>query len=860
MAARKSFTGRVRKHKTPWHVRFGEYASRIIITVGGIGTIIAVVMVCVFLVWIVVPLFKPAMVRETEQFTPEWKQTQPLVFQADEYRLMGWALFADSTLHTFRLDSGAPLEKRVLFADRKLSAVSSLGRSGEIAFGFDDGSVQLGRISFSTKYLTDPETPSELRDLPANQISPFQGGIIRRAQDGQLRLQKINVELIEPAKPKEPASPIVALDIATGTDGPAVFALTAEGKLQSVNKRENMLTGEMTSEFTEVAFAIPRAAKEPPKYLVVSGVGDNVFVVWADGQMIRVDTRDPDVPAVAEIVDLLGDPKLEVTAFEGLLGKTSLVVGDSSGRVRVWFRVARPGSNRDGAAMAAAHEFPATGQAVTSLATSDRSRLFVAGYADGQVRAFYVTSEKLLAVISTKDNSPIQTIAIAPNENGIIALSPNGVWEWDFNPGYPETTLRSVFLPVWYEGYPKPEFVWQSSSGSDEFEPKFGLWPLIFGTLKATFYCLLMGVPIALLAAIYTSEFLQPRAKAIVKPTIELMASLPSVVLGFLAAIVFAQFVERWLPVVLTGFITVPGSFILCAYLWQFLPDHVGLRLTRYRFAFMVVALGFGVAGAIFIGPVVEQLFFAGDLKGWLAGQHGSGRVGWLFILFPLAAIAISFLSGQFVSPWLRRVTAGQNRYATAAIDVVKFAIGVLLSAGVAWLIGAGLTAVGFDPRGTMVGTYVQRNALIVGIVMGFAVIPIVYTLAEDALSAVPEHLRAASLGCGATPWQTARRIIIPTAMSGIFSAVMIGLGRAVGETMIVLMAAGNTPVLEMNIFNGFRTLSANIAVELPEAVRNSTHYRTLYLAALLLFGMTFVLNTVAEVVRQRFRKRAYQL
>ena len=77
---------------------------------------------------------------------------------------------------------------------------------------------------------------------------------------------------------------------------------------------------------------------------------------------------------------------------------------------------------------------------------------------------------------------------------------------------------------------------------------------------------------------------------------------------------------------------------------------------------------------------------------------------------------------------------------------------------------------------------------------------------------------------------------------------------------MIVLMAAGNTPILEINIFNGFRTLSANIAVELPEAVRDSTHYRTLFLAALILFAMTFVINTIAEIVRLRFRKRAYQL
>jgi len=145
-------------------------------------------------------------------------------------------------------------------------------------------------------------------------------------------------------------------------------------------------------------------------------------------------------------------------------------------------------------------------------------------------------------------------------------------------------------------------------------------------------------------------------------------------------------------------------------------------------------------------------------------------------------------------------------------------------------------------------------------VVMGFAIIPIIYTISEDALSAVPDHLRAASLGAGATPWQTATRVIIPPAISGLFSAMMIGLGRAVGETMIVLMAAGNTPVMEWNIFNGFRTLSANIAVELPEAVQNSTHYRTLFLAALTLFIMTFILNTAAEAVRLRFRKKSLEL
>jgi phosphate transport system permease protein len=152
--------------------------------------------------------------------------------------------------------------------------------------------------------------------------------------------------------------------------------------------------------------------------------------------------------------------------------------------------------------------------------------------------------------------------------------------------------------------------------------------------------------------------------------------------------------------------------------------------------------------------------------------------------------------------------------------------------------------------------TYDQRNCLVVGLAMGFAVIPIIFTIAEDAFTSVPSSLTAASLALGASRWQTAVRVVLPTASPGVFSAVMIGFGRAVGETMIVLMATGNTPVMDWSIFNGIRTLSANIAVEIPEAPHGGTLYRTLFLAAALLFVITFIINTIAEVIRQRLRER----
>ena len=149
-----------------------------------------------------------------------------------------------------------------------------------------------------------------------------------------------------------------------------------------------------------------------------------------------------------------------------------------------------------------------------------------------------------------------------------------------------------------------------------------------------------------------------------------------------------------------------------------------------------------------------------------------------------------------------------------------------------------------------------QRNALVVGLAMGFAVIPNIYSIAEDAVFSVPKSLTFGSLALGATPWQTLTRVVILTASPGIFSALMIGMGRAVGETMIVLMATGNTPIMEMNIFEGLRTLAANVAVEMPESEVGSTHYRVLFLAALVLLSFTFVMNTLAELIRTRLRKK----
>ena len=149
---------------------------------------------------------------------------------------------------------------------------------------------------------------------------------------------------------------------------------------------------------------------------------------------------------------------------------------------------------------------------------------------------------------------------------------------------------------------------------------------------------------------------------------------------------------------------------------------------------------------------------------------------------------------------------------------------------------------------------YDQRNALLVGLAMGLAITPVMFSIIEDAINAVPRSLSDGSLALGATRWQSLARVVLPAASPAILSAILIGFARGLGETMIVLLATGNAPIMTADPFSGLRTLAASIAAELPEADAGGEHFRLLFLAALVLFALTFLLNTVAELFRQRLR------
>ena len=869
----QGFGGRPRRRRvTRRSVHVAEVLSRVFITLGGLGTIIAVTMIFLFLLYVVGPLFQRPDVASPSPLALPVEVDVATTVQAgvDEYGQIGWIVRRDGELITTRLATGELLDRRPLFEGRVPTVAKVDSFSGEAAFGFEDGTVVLGSVGFRTDFLPPDTLTPEQRALEVGEQATHERGVLTHIAGDQWRHLRIVVELEEPFSVGS-GDPIRLIDFVDNSSDTSrhefVAALVGESELRvyDIRRRKNLMTGKVQAKVHEyeVPFDLPTGRTEP-LHLFLLGNGGSLLVIWEDGYLQRFDLRDLDAPVLAQDVDLVREPGERMTAASMLLGRTTLLAGDSLGRLRAWFEVTE---DRGDAAplvrLVEAHGTTPNGSDVTWITSSQRMRLAATSHADGAIRLFHVTTDQVLVDIAATGNDAAP-IALLPRDNGLLAFGSSPARRVDFDLKYPESTVASMFLPVWYEGANKPEHVWQSSSGTDSFEPKLGLYPLVFGTLKATFYSLLFGAPIALMAAVFASEFLNSRLRGTLKSLIEMMAGLPSVVLGFLAALVIAPLVQGVIPGILSTFFMIPYCLLLSAYGFQLLPKNVVLRLSGWpRFFLILLALVPGVWAGSLLGPVFERLLFGGDLRSWLSGQQGSGIGGWVLLFVPICAIATAWGIGRWVNPRLRDLSKQWSRSRCAMADLAKFVLGTGVAVLLAVIVGNLLDSSGFDPRGeplAVVGTYVQRNALIVGFVMGFAIIPIIYTLAEDALTSVPAHLREASLGAGATHWQTAVRIVIPTAMSGLFSALMIGLGRAVGETMIVLMATGNTPVMEWNIFNGFRTLSANIAVELPEAVKGSAHYRTLFLAALVLFAMTFVVNTMAEVVRQRFRKRAYQL
>ena len=717
--------------------------ATVVITLGGIFIVVGVSFIFLFIFGQTLPLFRSAGGRAAGVLTlaapPAGAAAAaagaPLALGIDEYQMYLYELLPDGRLAFFKAADGSFAREFPLPALSGVTVTAGARSLGGdyVAAGTADGRVALQQVHSVPRYeeqrLVDLEV--EVRDRGLLEIDPSKRAV--RAVSYQER-----------------------------ESWQAVAAQVADDEIAVYRKNQDDATEERYTVRTPSGEKITALALGRTDTLAAGTESGRVFL-WELGGEPR-------------LVSLVAASDRPVTALLYSLGSNSVIVGDAAGAVSGWFRVRLKDEDTD-LSLVKAHEYAGQGQAIAAIAQSGRDRTFVTAGADGALVVRHFTSERSVFSFPATGVTPVEAL-MTPRADGIVVRRGDGTLaRYQIHNPHPEVSWRALFGKVWYEGYAHPEYVWQSTGATDDFESKFSLVPLVFGTIKGTLYAMLFAVPIAIMAALYTSQFAHPSIRQRIKPVVEIMAALPSVVVGFIAGLWLASRVETHIVPVLLMVALLPAFGTAGVLLWDRLPHGLRRRLKPgMELAVIVPLAAVGAYVALKLGPGVEGSFFAGDFKHWLS------------------------------------------------------------------------TALGL--------VYDQRNSLVVGLAMGFAVIPIIFTISEDSFSSVPSHLTAASLALGASRWQTALRVVLPTASPGIFSAVMVGFGRAVGETMIVLMATGNTPVLDWSIFNGMRTLSANIAVEIPEAPHGGTLYRVLFLAAGVLFLMTFFVNTIAEVIRQRLRER----
>ncbi len=727
---------------------FFDKIAKGIINLGGLGIIVAVLGILVFIVLEVLPLFYSPDVEETSELNKilKDKTRSVLLSGVDEYQEIAYVVTDSATVEFIDLKSNLlySIHKFDELKNRQVFSASGDLSGKNFAIGLDSGFVATFTIEFRISF-----DEHEKRSIhPAVHFSNLIK--IDSTCNNVLRIKYVVDE----------------------DDQPTIVVLAGEELVYYSVEKETSLFGD--GESTEYYSYLSDKFNDTPAVFSIDSEGKQLIVSTTKGYTYYLDISVKDYPELVQEF-VATHEKNNVTALNFLIGNQTVIIGDEKGNVTSWMRTTDKESN-GGWKYMHSHQFSPHNSAITDISASSRNKTFITADDKGFVHIYYLTNENLLLELEG-NNIPVKSISYAPKSNGAVVLLQNGVIKhFKIDNPHPETSLRTFFGELLYEGYKQPEYVWQSTGGTDSFEPKLSLIPLIFGTVKGTLYAMLFAVPLALLGALYTSTFSHPWLKNKIKPVVELMAALPSVVIGFLAGLWLAPVLEEILPGVFMMLFIMPAMVVLGVIMWKRIPAVYNKFGGGYEVILLIPFITLGVILSVQLGPWFETIFLGGDYRIWLSE------------------------------------VLNQN--------------------------------------------YDQRNSIVVGFAMGFAVIPLIFTICEDSLSNVPGHLTSASLALGASKWQTAVRVILPTASPGIFSAIMIGFGRAIGETMIVLMATGNTPILSMSPFNGMRTLSANIAVEIPEAPYQGTLYRILFISAALLFILTFLVNTVAEIVRQRLRKK----
>jgi len=709
--------------------------TRYFVALGGISVIVSILLIFFYLLYVVVPMFESAEIKEVAAYSAPG-EGKSLHLGLEEQGTIGVRFTDDGHVIFFDTTSADVIKDEKLDLPAAISSVSA--KLDLVVLGLDNGSAVAIRYKFDLSY------PDDIRTLTPRLEYPLGAA---------------------PLQLDESAQPLTLIDVQLNDDAAGLAATTSDNRLVFARylREESFISGDIE---TELEFSTQQAFSGDITSIVLTPSLNHLYAASKDGVLLDYSLDEEGFDGDLRPYQF----SEEISQLKLLLGGDSLLVGLNNGEVQQWMSV-RKESGRE---LTFIRKFQNGLMPAISIATEQQRKGFAVADTKGEVTLYYSTSQRTLAHINTV-NYPIAQMAWSARAQNLIAVdNDDRIHLYSIHNEYPEISWDVLWGKVWYEGYDEADYIWQSSASTNEFEPKFSLMPLSFGTIKAAFYAMLFAVPIALLGAMFTAQFMAPRMRQTVKPAIEIMEALPTVILGFLAGLWLAPYVETHLAGIFMLLLLLPTGILLCAALWRFVPNKS--KFEGWEAALLIPVILLLIWLSMALSSPVENMFFDGSMSSYLGHEWG--------------------------------------------LD------------------------------------YDQRNALVVGLIMGFAVIPTIFSIAEDALFSVPQHLVRGSLALGATRWQTMTSVVLPAASPGIFSAVMMGFGRAVGETMIVLMATGNTPLMDMSIFQGMRTLAANLAVEVPEAEVFSTHYRVLFLAALILFLFTFIFNTMAEIIRHRLRKR----
>ncbi len=574
-------------------VRRQDRIATRVISLGGLLVIASVIAILLLIVRVTIPLFQGAKSNIVFQFPVSAEAESILALGVDDYREVAYTLDSKGVFSFYTLSSGTSFLTLQAGVDKKTGVKSiELHKNNQYTLLWDDNSTSLVTVSF--RILFDQKgkrsiTPElkVLAEFPAETGSSAPlAAVIRTTEDGQLtqttlmndnsfqvRRQIVTRDLFDNEK-KESFSFVVRAEI-LGT----ITAFTVDEK------------------------------------------GQTLYAGTSTGSLLRWDMSANEEAVRTDNVVATAD-KGAISSLALVFGDISIAVGDARGGLATWSQVWSGEGVDKVKKLRKVHSLTAHKDAVTSIVTSRRTKSIVSSGAGGLVHYDYMTSEKHLLDL----DQPLIRFAIADGDKSLIGLdSKKNLFVWNIDNPHPEVSLKTLFGKVWYESYDKPEFVWQSSAGNDDFEPKFSIMPLLFGTIKGTLYAMIFAIPLSIFGAVYTSQLTTYSFKKSIKPMIEIMASVPSVVIGFLIALWLGPLIEKSILALLLCVLLLP--LVLGLMMTIMMPYYrtpaLKNRCAGYEFLLLVPVVLATIAFAVWFAPFVEKMLFSGNFLQWLYSDLG---------------------------------------------------------------------------------------------------------------------------------------------------------------------------------------------------------------------------------------------